>query len=554
MLRCRSSINILQLHSRFHTHEIIISSKESEARTRITDEERLVIKRFPIFKNDSSYILPSSNKLTKVKKEHIALKIHKIKKLFGEDPNNVGYLNYHLPKSYPVPFEINNRAYDNSDGNGENEKVRNRLSVTKLLTKRWCELREAYDIYSETPLFEHKQIIEGKLVHQKLEEDIHPVTEDLESFVEDFEVPIPTDNFHNHVDDLFSCSMRLLSLFRCGEAREVRCHAFLDSRTGTFIDGLPKDGKDVLVSGIIDHLSLRRKIRVFTSSGFTEFNGLNDEVFENGNNFQSIIEWLNANIDFLKSEYQINVSDVKTRMFRSVVSQKSVLKYSKYQVMYYRYFLELLGLHPDVTYGQLLNSSLSRGFNIDQRIDPAKVIYFMASDEVIVDDMRKLRDGDDIGFPPFDSDFTGSSPTEEEYDMSILSDQITDPNVLERYGEFLVPWKRPVTLKYFAARLAQMYNCISPLLSKHLTLEYYYKGDNFKNINFDFNEDEIRNGAFDSSMFWFGKRDIEPIEPTSENLITYCKYCDYVNVCSWRQKATQQKKELGPRLLKLNQN
>lgn len=517
----------------------------------LSNNEKEELGSFPFF----SYCTTDTFKrrINKEKQQYLDQKLPIVKNLFGEDPENPGYLNYSLPKGMSSPYLDAVARYVINPETGEYEcQGVPRLSVTKLLTKRWCELREAYDTYAKIPIYEHPQVQEGLTAHQKLEDETHPVSQELQNFVESFEIEIPSDDFHELAGSWLQSIIKMTNLFIDGQAREVLCHGYLDSRSGQLVHGSVKDGEDIMVSGIIDHLILKQKspIAVDSVHDIAPIRLGNAIINVNTYDISEILEKLREAQPYLRENYEVIVSDVKTRSIRKIPGQNSVLKATKLQVMYYRYFLETLGADPASTYKKLLLNAQRRRFDVDKPINPAKLLSMMAGDDIITSDMRRLKNGDTIGFAPFD-DFYSDNIVNTEFDMSNFHELLTDVRVIEKYEEFFTVWAKPVTLRYFAARLAQIYHEVGPLLGNLLMVEYYYSGDNFYNIMFEYDFGKLQTNCFDSAMFWFGKRNIDPIKPNLKNFLTYCKYCDYENVCSWKKNGSEMCRGLGGDLAKV---
>ncbi|GAV50154.1 hypothetical protein ZYGR_0U00100 [Zygosaccharomyces rouxii] len=543
MLRSRTKCanSLLQIRKKSHLRQVIsFSSRELG----LTEHELETIEKLPFF--DQDRVNTRKRYPTTKRQAYLNEKLPAVKLLFGEDPQYPGFISHSLPSMMPIPFEA-------TQGTDE-ETIANRLSVTKLLTKSWCELRHAYDVYAKIPMFEGKPIIKGKEEHQRLEDETHSLAEEQRAFEKDFEVVIPDDDFHKLAESWFASLVKMVNLFTDGEAREVLCHGYLNKKKARLVEGpiIGDDDDDVLVSGIIDHLILKLR-DVPVSNNVLPLRLENAIVSKNCEDIAVVFDQLERAGPNLQNKFEIMVSDVKTRFMRKIPSQPSVLKASKLQVMYYRYFMEVLGQNPQETYNKLLINAQRRGFDVNRFIDPAKVLSMMATDDMIRMDMYRLKNGDAIGFEPFDDSELNVSES-ATYDMSDYHDIITDARVIQKYSDFFEPWAKPVTLKYFAARLAQMYHHLRPLLSNKLMIEYYYNGDNFHNIIFEFDPKLLRESSSDSAKFWFGQRDIEPISRNLKNFLTFCKYCDYESVCSWKRGGNDMCKELGTDLAKIQKS
>lgn len=494
---------------------------------------------------DQNFESPSQY-TSKARQKYLLKKLPIVKEIFKCE-EHPGFLSYRKPSHLPNPYyDAYARRIINVESGVAEYKGTARLSVTKMLTKRWCELREAFDIYSNVPIYEHNQVKVGKREHQKLEDAAHAPPLNVQDFQEDFELDIPDDPFHSLVEEWLLAITKMTTLFHKGYARELLCHGYIDSRTGELTTGKVEDEEEVLVSGVVDHLFIRNKS--FSNKHSVP---LDEHLLENGNNDLRLV--LELILDSLKNagDLEVIVSDVKTRPTLSVPSQSSVIKASKLQVMYYRYFLELLGNDPQIAYQKLLTNAVRRGFDVERHVDPAKIIHCLEIDNTFMEDMKRLKSGIPIGFAPFDdADKRSTSP--ETYSMLSLNDKITDLRIQQKYSELFDDWSTPVTLKYFAARMAQLYACIAPLLSQNLMVEYYRGDYNFHNMAFAYDLQELKKQSFDSALFWFGKREILPIKQNLKNFETYCKFCDYQSVCLWKKEGQDLCQTLGKNLAQIH--
>ncbi|QLG70843.1 hypothetical protein HG535_0A07860 [Zygotorulaspora mrakii] len=512
----------------------------------LTAEEREEVNRLPFFSR--SFEEQPKKQPNKTRQKYTERKISLTKAIFGEDQENAGYLSYHLPRSMPSPYyDVYCKREQNGSKNDQEREIMQRLSVTKLLTKRWCELREAYDIYSNVDIFAHPQLLQGIASHRKLEYETHPVSEETQAFKDTFELQVPDDKFHKLAGSWSETVSKMLNIFVDGEAREVLCHGYLDANSGHLKSGSSINECDILISAVVDHLVLRKK---GTAGTLFPFKLSNSVITRDGQDIAESLKQLRKNESFLKENFEIIVGDVKTRSFRRVPSHENVIKATKLQVMYYRHFLEELSIDTTSTYFKLLANAERRGFDVDQPVDPAKVISMMAQNEYMVLDMKRLRDGEPIGFNPFDS----KNVENKKYNLTHYSALLNDANTIERYGDFFTEWRKPVTLRYLASRLAQVYREVGRLLCSALMVEYYVRNENFHNTLFDYDVDYLMENSHDSALFWLGKRDIEPIGANIKNFTSYCKHCDYETVCSWRKKGVTKCLDLGDDLVRIAQN
>ncbi|CEP61935.1 Exo5p LALA0_S04e03994g [Lachancea lanzarotensis] len=509
-----------------------------------SEEELQILDDLPFFRHCSSK--PDSS-VSKSRKAYLDRKLPKVRKLF-KDEENSAFLSYHLPEKLKNPYlDAQARAkIDPVSGKLEFAGTP-RLSVTKLLTKRWCELRETYDIYSQIPIYEHGQVAVGRREHQRLEDEAHVIPSSVELLKEELGTEVPQDATHTLAESWFQTMIRLLALFQTGQAREILCHGYLSSRDCQ-LDGDVTEEDAVLVSGIIDHLVLKRR----NAKDPTPTPLLSDDV--SGKDIKTILQSLNGTIQRSGNDLEVIVSDVKTRSTKTIPQQSSVVNASKIQVMYYRYFLEGLSTEASRTYERLLMNARKRGIDVDAPINPAKLVVLMETSSVIAHDMKRLQNGSPIGFAPFDEFYGDIKSPKYEYNLESFRSVIKKADTHERYSDLFVKWATPLTLRYFAARLAQMYTNVGPFLSKNLMIEYYSGNANFHRMAFEYKLEDIKHHSTQSALFWFGKRNIEPIKPTVRNMLTYCNYCDYEQICLWRKQGTDLCKGLGQELETLHMN
>ncbi|QID84338.1 Mitochondrial 5'-3' exonuclease and sliding exonuclease [Saccharomyces pastorianus] len=493
-------------------------------------------------------------------------KLANVKNLFGADPENRAFVNYKLPQGLKNPY-IDIQL---------NQLKRKRLSVTQLCTtQNWCELRNFYDFYSQnlsSQLLDLKfQIQKGKKIHKSLEDETHPELNQYNSFVQDF-LPLTNlamdidSDMNTLLDNWCSSISRLISLFTSGggHSREIICHGFINIQNGKLVRDLTKDGntseESVIISGIIDHLTFRNKRNHQVQKRTT---GLDRE----DQSWDSILAKLLSDLPTLKSNNEIVISDIKTRSVPKMPSIESVVQSSKLQTMYYKYFLSHLSQDMTQTYHSFLINAQRRGLDVDAPIDSTKILTFILTNPLFANDMDHLLDGKPIHFAPFDNDTKKPStfdmtafnnlldqgstsftiPTEQEEDDLEPTKCIS----LQDYKRFYTKWKTPITLKYFAARLSQIYYIVGNLVSNDLMIEYYYHNDNFHNTIFPYDPVKLEKHAHDVAMVWFGHRDMNPIEPVQKKFNLYCKYCDYKHVCSWKNKNELKLADLGKELQKI---
>lgn len=503
----------------------------------LNDQDIEHLNNLPFFK-DSNILkksISNNKRYTKQQQEYLQQKLSNISDVFGIDPIDPPYINHKWKPNMLTPYQT---ILANPNGH-------NRLSVTKIITRSWCELRYAYDLSSTLEKLPTRYVKKGVKFHKSLEDNLYKPNGELEAF-------ISFQNIRGFRKTLwfnwFDTLKKLIGLYSsAGECREILCHAYINSdlddpQDGNFVEDVNKfknDNNLALISGIIDHLKWKKKTDLknddnYPRSSCNSFD-LFDDIFKNSdisNDLSKIISKLNEEIPKRTKDWAIQVSDIKTRHTFNVPKQTSVIKTTKLQIMYYKKFLETLAIDPILTYEKLILNATKRQINVDEPIDPVTIMAFIVDSPYLIPDMQRMRDGKPIGFVPFDEyDYTMI-----DYDATALSSQIINGDIREKLGEFFTAWKKPVTLRYFAARLAQTYHLIGSSLSDKLLVEYYFSGNNFHNINFDYDNRKLIEHNIDSSNFLFGKRQIEPIKQNAKNFLTYCKHCEYETVCSWKHK------------------
>lgn len=520
--------------------------------------------KLPIF-SSSQIINGKDTKLTKhlsksqEKENYISAKIAIVREIFGNDNRYPKYVAHNLPQNGSSPFHYCLPSI-------RSPQRAKRLSVTSLLTKSWCEIKFAYDIYSQIPRFTTSELSLGLKQHSNLELTTHPPNKDLLRFEHEWDV-----REEKLVDQWIQTIYRLVSLFVYGEAREIPCFAYIDSKDDkfSFIDDLQSSewkeyfekvnsinfedyydknekSRYTLLSGIIDHLKLKP-----TTDNQKESHSLYS--FSDIQNPHYDVQLLFNDIKHMISmkKWSIQMSDVKTRQTFSIPKQTSVLDSSKIQVMYYNKFLSMMSKDLSTTYQGLLLNAFERGYNIDEPIHPLKIFSLIIQNPFLLSDMRKLKQGKKIGFPQFDNYIKQNYTT--KIDLSMYKDKFNS-SLSNELNSICSVWEFPLTLRYLAVRLSQLYYFVSEIISKNLLIEYYCRGVNFENLFFEYDESVFMIYHINALNFWFGKRDIETFQPNFYNFATFCKKCDYHDVCSWKKRGEDLCRELGNAFVSLNDN
>lgn len=449
----------------------------------------------------------------------LPVKIEKVSEYIPLD-TQTGILSRSRPSRVPVPFEMYKRTdHESLSIRQESSPIPltrvsvqsfPRLSVTRLLTRSWCELREFYRIYARDEVVKTKRMELGTKLHEELELALHPKLD--YSTVDGIEIEPPATPLQVEFEWMFENLLKLRSLLVEGEAREFYTFGFVHKNTGNFLDPSKDYELDeyLPVTGIIDYLRFNQYY-----SGYPD--GLSS----------LIAEAQSADLSDLK----LSVIDVKTRATPFIPQQSSVVQYSKLQIMYYAKFLKQFdNIENSVklfeTYFHLKN------IDIDEPIEFTDVLFILDKfPEVFLEDFEHLRDGAQI-----------DSIYEAERSSSVLRYKAyynSDINIdSERLVPFLKAWKKPVTLRYFILRNAQLLSEISHLIDENnLNIQYYYKDQLFKEVRFSFDEKAIQENNTHALDFWFGKKNPIAIEPSHRNVNSKCKYCDFKYHCPVYEKA-----------------
>lgn len=469
------------------------------------------------------------------------------------------YDNFHLHYDQLLPTEkpkyVKQTPYEfHSTVNGNENYINiNRLSVTKLLTESWCELREYYNIYSGS-LREEKteSLILGSKYHETLElEDfevinIHEFEKILEQvFGKDEVVDNESELFVNWFENII---FKLFHLILKSDTREVLVHNFLDLNRGQFN---PKEDDAVLISGIIDHIK------------FEPFVAENYSMFEEIQAYTDFNEFLNLNelfitaasiINSYKDQYKLNFIDVKTRQYNKIPNQESVIKSAYLQISYYKYFFDVMSNDIDNCYNMLCKNATTRHCDLDKPINPKTLFSLLRKyPQLLLTDFKTLAVGDSIEFSQFDNyeskydayDFTSVFTPDHMKTLKEIDDfnyeSILNPHILTK-------WSKPVTLRYLISRSSQFFNLFRPFnlfnspKSNTVSIEYHNlkTNYNFKTINYKYDPMALQYSIDSATKFWNG---LKP--PNINRDLSKCKYCDFNSKC---QIPNKDLKSLGAKL------
>lgn len=462
-----------------------------------------------------------------------------------------------------------------------------RLSVTKLLINLWCELREYYRSYSGTTPKKTKLMAAGLRAHERLEKETHTELDHLgftqlfdgvaskkllseaskiELLTNDEEIKDAKKELDKLSFEIYEESeesniaeewieriiRRQLSLITTSEAREVFLQCFININEPHFITdykGLSKPNS-VLLGGIVDLLRLEGKSDDHDYSFFDDISHfMEKESLEDGQflDLTKLIEYAKKCVEIYGNDYSLKVSDVKTRYMLTVPEQESVVYVGFLQTAYYRKIIGVLSGEvgdPELAYYIYLEAAKRRGLDVDKPLAFKTVLTILNMyGDFLLKDFVKLASGTPIGFKPFDEyakehyskingadfeKFLSHSDLEYVYTNSKEAIGTLDLELIIQSG-LLTQWKYPLTLRYLAARMAQLFALFKPFLSDALSVQYYNVRTEkcFATRNYVYDEDALCTSFDGACSFWDGRR--YPI-PTTD--ISRCKHCEFNSRCA----------------------
>lgn len=356
-------------------------------------------------------------------------------------------------------------------------------------------------------------MVRGNATHSSLELETHPLidTSEIIAALPAFEMT-KGDKFAERIKE--DC-VRLIALLKNGVAREVYVHGYIDENG--IVRGRDAKQDDMIVTGIIDCLILRCKdpLRPIQSQL---------EEVETVEEFCDVAEKL---IDKYSDLYVLDICDVKTRRWKKIPVQESVVDGSKKQVMVYDAMVEVMG-ESELRSLQFWEEYCRRmGVDIDEPISPELTLTWMGMQDIFTSSLATLRD---IG----SSSSLGASP----YDISTVS--INDPVFAEQIGSSLTTWVQPPTPRYFINILSRLFSLLSKFTHGDLRIQYYCRNEMFKELRFKPDSDTVDEVCTEALSFWRGTRPPKLMDRTYSNLRSKCSYCDFADYCSWKRDTEEQ--------------
>ncbi|KAK6458934.1 mitochondrial exonuclease V [Scheffersomyces xylosifermentans] len=492
-------------------------------------EARLILKKFTIGREKETVLDIAEADNTNIGKDSSG--IEQGIQLLPNDSLYQIYANWNLTENEMLPLynprNLNPYQFHSRFNSDVSYTVSPRLSVTKLLTDRWCELREYYTIYAGSPQYKATNAIKlGLERHSELEQELHrPVDTSIligtlatcvseaiarfEQSIKDIDDPVLLEKLSIQFEkfwkiaygspDVAKLSLdwseqiieRLFTLITTSEAREVLVHGYVNLHNGAFVsksEDLQRndnttsdiDSQRVLVSGVVDYFKLSNKNDISDVSLIEDIRDHLDYHFKDfiGNKQMIVLT------DFLKdivilindhtSDFSVKTTDVKTRSWNRIPDSISVLNAAKFQTFYYRKMLGLLANESHdkdnkyFAYYSLLENARQRGLDVDEPVDVITIISILRKNyHLFYNDFVKLANGDKIDFEPFDKFM--SQRTSIDYDVSSIIG-ITEQTLTDDFSSDEVPMHSHMIDKINEIEDFNYYEILTPKLIKKWTI------------------------------------------------------------------------------------
>lgn len=476
-----------------------------------------------------------------------------------------------LPEASALPLPFTYHSTVNGDVTYLSQP---RLSVSKLLTNTYCELRKYYEIYAGLPSIDSGRLREGRNYHQHLEDQTHAqvneetlisiIDEEIEHFLEEEQALLTKNSWGRYLGEQWieHGLVRLLFVAEKHFAREINVHGFINFYNGKLATTAEELLLAVLVNGIadivkIDQSNANKPYRSTIArdeglSKFIEDLRLQLEILRLNKlrlvDLSGEIPKAKEVVTKLSNEgkYYLHVRDVKTRADDLFPPYQLVMTAARDQCLYYARFFDNLSQSTEFAYASHLENARRRGVEIDEPLGVAWALrIIIAQFPVLAQDMKKLARGEPIGCDEFDEyQKAGGSTTKVEGEAQFsLSNFVTEARFREMLALFyddskeimemdildlFQPWRYPLTIRYFAARAAQAYNIFESFEPASVCIEYHNARSlsifGFKHYPFDLKL--IEQHMDKASKFWSGQR-----PPKETNDLTMCRRCDFRTRC-----------------------
>ncbi|OUM52276.1 hypothetical protein BVG19_g1449 [[Candida] boidinii] len=380
--------------------------------------------------------------------------------------------------------------------------------------------------------------------------------------------------------------LRLQNIFSSGDSAEIMAMGIYNIDESCLIESLDdfenmEDNKlqIAFITGSIDsiRISPRSKAKRFITIK-DDYRNFLDHIWRSCGKFQlEISEFkLNKNKDLSKVKSQLSIYrrlfDLKNDNFnkyREALSENSTRlskfyknssKSNQNSPKRNKTAVEKRKEMEELFYKMLCKfiSRNGRSVSIDSPIDPVDAVLMLVTNPMLQKDYERLQNGELIGFDSFDNN-CDTDNFDQNYsfkEMQTLFDKryrkylSTSPKdsleikILENIPESLftsTPWKRPITLRYFAARIAQLLAVVQNQLCDDLYVSTKNHKD-FKTFSYSrFKAKRLINSKFD---LWTGKRGIHLPYSTNDSVISpQCNICNFSQDCQYLKEKLEKKRK-----------
>ncbi|OWB72457.1 hydrolase activity protein [[Candida] boidinii] len=373
--------------------------------------------------------------------------------------------------------------------------------------------------------------------------------------------------------------LRLQNIFSSGDSAEIMTMGIYNTDESHLIESLDdfekmENNKShiAFVTGSIDSIRISpgSKKRRFTTVK-EDYKNFLDHIWRSREKFQlEISEFkLNKNKDLSKVKSQLliyrRLFDLKNDNYnnhRDSSSENStrLSKFYKNKPKRNKTAVEKRKELEELFYKMLCKfiSGNGRSVSLDSPIDPIDAVLMLVTNPMLQKDYERLQNGEPIGFDSFDNNCDANN-FDQNYsfkEMHTLFDKrykkyfttsskdSLEMKISEKLPESLftsTPWKRPITLRYFAARTAKLLTIIQNQLCDDLYLSTK-KHKDFKTFAYArYKADRLINSKFD---LWIGKRDIHLPYSTSDSVISsQCNICNFSQDCQYLKEKLEKKRK-----------
>lgn len=405
---------------------------------------------------------------------------------FDESLSSLGTLPAKLPAE-PTLFQALTQGDDTSSS-----KEFPRLSVTRLLSRQWCQLQYVYQIYSGKrfrPTFRMKR---GTKSHYKLEKHTHPevqydkiVFPGFHMSRADTEAEIIAERISKLIDLLYKC-----------HAREVYIHGFLGLDGQPVLDGFG-DNQHVLVTGVVDHIEISRAVL------------LPEDGHQAG--LSELIAAARSRIRASSSSLAMVISDVKTRGASTLPSLGNTIEYSKIQVLTYKDLVRTITSSPSVCARSHYEYFRRKRVDLDGVVSPEFAVNLLRKFPYYTKEFERLCTG-------------GGSGGVSSYSWGGIAAQ-------SEFDQLNRPWASPLTVRYFLDRYIELLTSLASLVPSCSTnIKYYHRGENFATVEFEDDQAAVHSNYAHNMRLWNNQlRPDESLQHSTDAQI--CTGCAYVCQC-----------------------